>query len=84
MALKLLGYSGLPPHKGQGGFDHAALHIRLGLLYVAHTANDTLDVIDCRNDSYLRSIPNMIGVAREPWYLKSPISSSLRTGARTR
>ena len=57
MSLRRLAYIGLPPHQGQGGFDHAAVHTRLGLLYVAHTANDALDVIDCAKDQYLRSIP---------------------------
>jgi DNA-binding beta-propeller fold protein YncE len=32
-------------------------------LYVAHTANDALDVINCVNDRYLHSIPNLTGVA---------------------
>jgi DNA-binding beta-propeller fold protein YncE len=30
---------------------------------VAHTANDSLDVIDCASDRYLRSIPNLTGIA---------------------
>ena len=32
-------------------------------LYVAHTANDALDVINCAEDRYLYSIPNLTGVA---------------------
>jgi DNA-binding beta-propeller fold protein YncE len=63
VSLKHLTFIGLPLHRGQGGFDHAAVHSRLGLLYVAHTANDALDVIDCVKDKYLRSIPNLTGVA---------------------
>ena len=63
MPLKHSGYIDLPQHEGDGGFDHAAVHSRLGLLYVAHTANNALDVIDCINDKYLRSIPGLIGVA---------------------
>jgi DNA-binding beta-propeller fold protein YncE len=31
--------------------------------YVAHTANDAVDVIDCATDRYLHSIPNLTGVA---------------------
>jgi DNA-binding beta-propeller fold protein YncE len=46
-----------------GGFDHAAVHRRLGRLYVAHTINDAVDVIDCATDRYLHSIPNLTGVA---------------------
>jgi DNA-binding beta-propeller fold protein YncE len=30
---------------------------------VAHTANDALEVIDCGSDRYLRSVPNLAGVA---------------------
>ena len=63
MSLQHLGYIGLPRHQDPGGFDHATVHSRLGLLYVAHTANDALDVIDSVEDKYLRSIPNLTGVA---------------------
>jgi DNA-binding beta-propeller fold protein YncE len=63
MAIKRLSYIALPPHQAPGGFDHAAVHSRLGLLYVAHTANDALDVINCVNDHYLRSILHLNGVA---------------------
>ena len=30
---------------------------------MAHTSNDSLDVIDCKQDKYLRSVPNLAGVA---------------------
>ena len=63
MALEHVGYVDLPPHGTPGGFDHAAVHGGRGLLYVAHTANDTVDVIDCATDTYLRSIPNLSRVA---------------------
>lgn len=63
MALEHVGYVGLPPHAKPGGFDHAAVHGGRGLLYVAHTANDALDVIDCAANAYLRSIPHLTGVA---------------------
>jgi DNA-binding beta-propeller fold protein YncE len=53
----------LPAHRSKGGFDHAAVHGRRRLLYVAHTANDALDVIDCRTRTYLRSISPVAGVA---------------------
>ena len=46
MALKHLGYVDLPPHVGSGGFDHAAAYQATGRVYVAHTANDAIDVID--------------------------------------
>jgi len=63
MALEHVGYVDLPPHGTPGGFDHAAVHGGRGLLYVAHTANDMVDVIDCATDTYLRSIPNLSRVA---------------------
>ena len=63
MALDHIGYVDLPPHTKPGGFDHAAVHGGRGLLYVAHTANDAVDVIDCTTNTYLRSIPHLMGVA---------------------
>jgi DNA-binding beta-propeller fold protein YncE len=53
----------LPAHRKDGGFDHAAIHQASGRLYVAHTANDALDVIDCGSEQYLYSIPDLVGVA---------------------
>jgi DNA-binding beta-propeller fold protein YncE len=63
MSLRLRGYIALPDHVKPGGFDHAAIHRGTARLYVAHTANDALDVIDCVSDQYLRSILNLTGVA---------------------
>jgi DNA-binding beta-propeller fold protein YncE len=63
MTLKHIGYIELPAHIKPGGFDHAAIHRASARLYVAHTANDALDVIDCARDRYLHSIPNLTGVA---------------------
>jgi len=63
MSLELLGHIELPEHVGPGGFDHAAVHRALGRLYVAHTANDALDVLDSIDDRYLHSIPELSGVA---------------------
>ncbi len=63
MSLELLGHIELPGNLKPSGFDHAALHCASSRLYVAHTANDALDVIDCVHDRYLHSIPNLTGVA---------------------
>jgi hypothetical protein len=63
MTLEHIGYVDLPPHAGAGGFDHAAVHGPRGLLYVAHTANDAVDVIDCVGHTYVRSIPELPRVA---------------------
>ncbi len=37
--------------------------MKSGTLYVAHTSNDAVDVIDCRHGKYLHSIPGLPGVA---------------------
>ena len=63
MSLQHLGSVDLPTHVGEGGFDHAAVHQRLRRLYVAHTANNAVDVIDCDSDKYLHSISGLSGVA---------------------
>ncbi len=63
MGLKHAGYIELPAHQKEGGFDHAAVHIGSGTLYVAHTSNDAVDIIDCNEDQYARSIPNLQSVA---------------------
>jgi DNA-binding beta-propeller fold protein YncE len=63
MSFEQLGYIELPPHARKGGFDHAAYHRVDGRLYVAHTANDAVDVIDCAGDRYLYSISGLSGVA---------------------
>ncbi|MBI3460945.1 hypothetical protein HY009_08455 [Candidatus Acetothermia bacterium] len=63
MSLEHLGFIELPSHQRSGGFDHADVHTKMARLYVAHTANDALDVIDCVNDRYLHSITNLGGVA---------------------
>src|SRR5262245_8161947 len=63
MALKLSGYIDLPAHLGPGGFDHAAIHERTRRIYVAHTANDAVDVIDGARDAFLHSIGGLRAVA---------------------
>ena len=63
MALRLVGHVELPAHATAAGFDHGDVHQGTARLYVAHTANDALDVIDCATDRYLHSIPNLTGVA---------------------
>jgi DNA-binding beta-propeller fold protein YncE len=63
MALRLLGHIELPPNRAQGGFDHADVHLPSDRLYVAHTSNDAVDVIDMVADRYIESIASLIGVA---------------------
>src|SRR3989442_12757147 len=66
MSLRHVTDIDLPEHLKEGGFDHAAAHRRSARLYVAHTANDAVDVIDCGRDCYLYSIPDLPGVAGGP------------------
>jgi DNA-binding beta-propeller fold protein YncE len=63
VALRLEGYVDLPEHRGEGGFDHAAVDRGRRRLYVAHTANDAVDVIDLDELRYLESIDGLTGVA---------------------
>src|SRR5262249_51880427 len=63
MALRLTGYIDLPDHAAKGGFDHAAIHARTNRLYVAHTANDAVDVVDCSRQRYASSITDLAAVA---------------------
>jgi DNA-binding beta-propeller fold protein YncE len=63
MALRLLGHIELPAHRSDGGFDHADIHPPTDRLYVAHTSNDSIDVIDCARDRYIESIPGLTAVA---------------------
>jgi hypothetical protein len=55
MVMERIGYIDLPPH-ATGGFDHAAVHRVRGLLYVAHTANDAVDVTDRLHEPYVRPL----------------------------
>jgi DNA-binding beta-propeller fold protein YncE len=61
--LSLAGHVDLPPHRGKGGFDHAAVHAASGHVYVAHTANDAIDVFDPLRREYLYSVSDLPGVA---------------------
>jgi DNA-binding beta-propeller fold protein YncE len=63
MGLIYIGKVDLPEHDQQGGFDHAAIHYGTNRLYVAHTINNSIDMIDCSADRYLASIPDLKGVA---------------------
>ncbi|MFN8629228.1 MAG: hypothetical protein U0838_02595 [Chloroflexota bacterium] len=63
MALRLEGHVDLPPHRGAGGFDHADVHRARRRLYVAHTVNDALDVVDLDAGACIGSIGGLAGVA---------------------
>src|SRR5438128_3595239 len=61
--LDLVGYVDLPPHAGAGGFDHAAVHRRTRRVFVAHTANDAVDVIDAAAGRLVETIEGLPAVA---------------------
>ena len=63
MTLRLLSHIELPPNRSKGGFDHADVHQGTDRLYVAHTGNDAVDVIDTARDRYVESIPGFTAVA---------------------
>ncbi len=63
MALRHVGYIELPAHAKAGGFDHAAVHHRTERVYVAHTANDSVDIIDTATYRHVESIGSLTGVA---------------------
>lgn len=63
MALRLIGHINLPAHAKTGGFDHAAIHMCTNRLYVAHTANDSVDIVDCSRQAYVFSISGLPAVA---------------------
>ena len=63
MSLRLLSHIELPPNRSNGGFDHADAHQGADRLYVAHTSNDAVDVIDTERDRFVESIPGFTAVA---------------------
>ena len=63
MALRHLGFVELPAHAKGGGFDHAAVHEPTGRIYVAHTANDAVDVIDVEAQKHVGSLEGLPAVA---------------------
>ena len=64
MSLRPAGFIALPGGEG-AGFDHADTYLapRGSRMYVAHTATNAVDVIDCSTNAYLRSLPDLPGVA---------------------
>jgi DNA-binding beta-propeller fold protein YncE len=61
--LRHIGYVELPEHIGAGGFDHAAFRTPTGHVFVAHTANDAVDVFHSTLGKHLYSIANLKKVA---------------------
>ena len=63
MALTAIGTVLLPPHRAAGGFDHASVDANGDRMYVAHTCNDALEVIDLRTRTHLATLDGFPGVA---------------------
>jgi DNA-binding beta-propeller fold protein YncE len=61
--LTHVGYVALPQRIPNGGFDHAEVHAATGHVYVAHTANNPVDVLEPAVGRYVFSIPKLPGVA---------------------
>jgi len=55
MSLQLRGYVALPPHTA-GAFDHGDVHPDTARMFVAHTAFDTVDVIDGERLELIRTV----------------------------
>ncbi len=62
MSLARTGFIPLPAGT-KPGFDHADVHRTGRRMYVAHTGADRVDVIDCEQRRFLRSLPDVPGVA---------------------
>jgi DNA-binding beta-propeller fold protein YncE len=62
VSLTRLGFIPIPTG-AQAGFDHADVYPTGRLMYVAHTGADRVDVLDCAQQTFLRSLPDLPGVA---------------------
>jgi DNA-binding beta-propeller fold protein YncE len=62
MSLERVGFVGIPPG-AKPGFDHADTYSAGRRMYVAHTGADRVDVLDCEQHTFLRSLPGLPGVA---------------------
>lgn len=62
MSLERVGFIPVPPG-AEPGFDHADVYRPGRCMYVAHTGADRVDVLDCERRTFLRSLPNLPGVA---------------------
>jgi DNA-binding beta-propeller fold protein YncE len=62
MSLDRVGFIAVPPG-AKPGFDHADIYRPGRRMYVAHTGADRVDVLDCERRTFLRSLPDLPGVA---------------------
>jgi len=62
VSLAHIGFIEIPAGT-QPGFDHADVYRAGRRMYVAHTGADRVEVLDCERLSFLRSLPDLPGVA---------------------
>jgi DNA-binding beta-propeller fold protein YncE len=62
VSLVRAGFVSVPPG-AKPGFDHADVYRAGRRMYVAHTGADRVDVLDCLKRRFLRSLPDLPGVA---------------------
>jgi DNA-binding beta-propeller fold protein YncE len=62
VSLVRVGFVPIPPG-AKPGFDHADTYRGGRRMYVAHTGADRVDVLDCETRAFLRSLPDLPGVA---------------------
>ena len=62
MSLVRVGFIPVVPGT-EPGFDHADVHRAGRLMFVAHTGADRVDVLGCERQAFLRSLPDLPGVA---------------------
>lgn len=62
MSLERVGFIGVPPG-AEPGFDHANFYRPGRRMYVAHTGADRVDVLDCDQRTFMRSLPDLPGAA---------------------
>jgi DNA-binding beta-propeller fold protein YncE len=62
VSLERVGFVAIPPG-AKPGFDHADVYRSGRRLYVAHTGADRVDVLDCEQRAFLRSLLDLPGVA---------------------
>ena len=62
MSLGHVGFVPIPAG-ATPGFDHADIYRAGRRVYVAHTGADRVEVLDCRTQTFLRSLPDLPGVA---------------------
>jgi DNA-binding beta-propeller fold protein YncE len=62
MSLERVGFIPIPAG-AKPGFDHADTYRAERRMYVAHTGADRVDVLDCGAGTFVRSLPDLPGVA---------------------